>query len=144
MKRTGILSLLLLACLTIPMPAIAGDFDWLKQLNLTAGNDLSDFRATLDTRFHVGDAQVRVVLSNVTSPADSYMVLRLSELSDRPVDDVLDVYRNNHDGGWGVVARHLGIKPGSRAFHALKRGHDLGQAGHGRGRSGKTRGNGKG
>ena len=27
--------------------------------------------------------------------------------------------------GWGNLAKTLGIKPGSREFHALKRGHDL-------------------
>lgn len=146
MKRSGILTLLLVICVTTPMAAIAGDFDWLKELNLRAKADLFDFKATLDSRFHIGDAQVRLVLSNVDSPADSYLVLRLSELSHRPVGDVLNAYHADHGKGWGVIARRMGIKPGSQAFHALKRGHDLAddshEHGHAHGKAG-GKGNGK-
>jgi hypothetical protein len=145
MKRTDILSLLLLISAMIPLTALGGDFDWLSDLNLKARTNLTDFRATLDTRFRIGDAEARLVLSNVDQPGDGYMVLRLSELSQRPVAEVLKVYQADHGKGWGVIARHLGIKPGSRAFHALKRGHDLGHSdnGHGGGAMGKARGKGK-
>ena len=54
------------------------------------------------------------------------MVMRLGELTGQPAKEVLSVYRNNRKKGWGVMAKKLGIKPGSREFHALKRGHDLG------------------
>jgi len=105
--------------------AAAGDFDWMRDLNTRAEADLSGFRARLAARFNIGDAQVKVVLSNVESPADAYMVLRFGEMSARPTDYVIERYRAEKGKSWGVLAKSLGIKPGSKEFHALKRGHDI-------------------
>jgi hypothetical protein len=38
---------------------------------------------------------------------------------------VIEQYRSSKGKGWGVLAKSLGIKPGSKEFHALKNGHDL-------------------
>jgi len=37
----------------------------------------------------------------------------------------MERYRADKGKGWGVLAKSLGIKPGSKEFHALKRGHDI-------------------
>lgn len=103
----------------------AGDFDWLENLSIQAQADPSGFKATLATRFKIGDAEVNAVLSNVQDPADAYMVLRLGEMASRPTDYVLNQYIAGRDKGWGVLAKNLGIKPGSQEFKALKSGHDL-------------------
>lgn len=120
---------ILLACLLSPlfvvMPVSAGDFDWLKTLSVEAQNNPDGFRARLATRFNIGDAQVQAVISDIGGHADAYMVLRLAEMSHRPVEYVTDRYRTGKPKGWGNFARSLGIKPGSREFHALKAGHDL-------------------
>jgi len=105
--------------------ANAGDFDWMQNLNIQATADSSGFKASLRTRFRVGDAQINAVIGDVDRPADAYMILRLGELSHKPVDYVVRQYRINKGKGWGVLAKSLGIKPGSREFHALKAGHDL-------------------
>jgi hypothetical protein len=115
--------MLLLASLTATV--FAADFDWLKDLNVQARADLSGFKATLSTRFKIGDAQINAVLSNVPDPADAYMVLRLGEMSSRPSDYVLTQYKSGKNKGWGALAKSLGIKPGSKEFKALKLGHDL-------------------
>jgi hypothetical protein len=125
MQRLNILSLVISICLALPLTANASDFDWLSELDVKARANLTNFKLTLGTRFKIGDAQIKLVLSAVNKPADSYMVLRLSELSHRSVDNVLKVYKTDNGSGWGVMARDLGIKPGSPAFHALKNGHDL-------------------
>ena len=39
-----------------------------------------------------------------------------------PPEHVVDQYRKNKGQGWGVIAKSLGIKPGSAEFHALKEG----------------------
>ena len=65
------------------------------------------------------------MLSNVEKPADAYMALRLGEMSRQPTDYVIAKYKSSKGKGWGALAKSLGIKPGSREFHALKRGHDL-------------------
>jgi hypothetical protein len=105
--------------------AAAGDFDWIKDFNIRAEADPSGFRASLATRFHIGDAQVTAVLSNVERPADAYMVLRLGEMSAKPTEYVIGKYKSGKGKGWGALAQSLGIKPGSKEFHALKRGSDL-------------------
>ncbi len=105
--------------------ALAGDFDWLKDLNVRAEADPSGFRAQLAARFKIGNAEINTVIGNVERPADAYMVLRLGEMSHQPTDYVIKQYRSGKGRGWGVLAKSLGIKPGSREFHALKRGHDL-------------------
>ncbi|HXN06642.1 MAG TPA: hypothetical protein VN944_06225 [Nitrospiria bacterium] len=124
--------------------AFAGDFDWLQDLNIRAEADPSGFRVELATRFKIGNAEINAVISNVEKPADAYMVLRLGEMSQQPADYVIKKYQSGRGHGWGVLAKSLGIKPGSREFHALKRGHDLygsGDIDTGNGR-GKGRGRG--
>jgi hypothetical protein len=105
--------------------AMAGDFDWIKELNIQAQADPSGFRARLGARFRIGDAEINAVLSNVAHPGDAYMVLRLGEMSRHPADYVLQQYSSGKGKGWGTLAKSLGIKPGSAEFHALKNGHDL-------------------
>ncbi len=122
------LVLVSLVQLTVCSVAVAGDFDWLRGLSIEAEADPSGFKATLAVRFDLGDVQVKAVLSNVKEPADAYMVLRLRELSRQPTDYVIAKYRSHRGKGWGALAKSLGIKPGSREFHALKRGHDLNNA----------------
>ena len=71
------------------------------------------------------------------------MVLRLAEMSRQPTDYVVDQYRSGSGKGWGALAKNLGIKPGSKEFHALKNGDDL-QDDKNRGKEEKKNGKGKG
>lgn len=150
MKVFSLLIVLLLSQVGFVASASAGDFDWLDSLNVTAESDSSGFRVRLATRFHLGDAQVSAVIGDVSHPSDAYMVFRLGELSHRPINEVISVYHAHRNQGWGVMAKHLGIKPGSREFHALKRGHDMSgghemDSGHPSGKhKAKGMGNGKG
>jgi len=121
--------------------AVAGEFDWIKDFNIRAEADPSGFRVRLATRFKIGDATVDAVLSNVEKPADAYIALRLGEMSKQPTDRVMEEYKSGKGGGWGVIAKNLGIKPGSKEFHALKNGQDLYKT-QDKG-TGKTKGKGK-
>ena len=105
--------------------AVPGDFDWIKDLNIKAEADPSGFRARLGARFKIGDVEIKTVLSNVEKSTDAYMVLRLGEMSKHPTDYVIEKYRSGKGKGWGALAKSLGIKPGSKEFHALKKGYDL-------------------
>jgi len=105
--------------------AAAGDFDWIQDFNIRAEADPSGFRARLAARFNIGGTQITAVLSNVERPADAYMVLRLGEMSARPTDYVIEKYKTGKGKGWGALAQSLGIKPGSKEFHDLKRGSDF-------------------
>ncbi|MDD4242261.1 MAG: hypothetical protein PHG54_12610 [Smithellaceae bacterium] len=128
------LALLLLAPAQLP----AADFAWMPDFNVQAQADPSGFRVRLATRFHIGDAQVSAVLGNFPKPADAYVALRLGEMSGKPVEYVAEQYKANKGQGWGALAKSLGIKPGSREFHALKRGDDL-YASKGKGKGKKNK-----
>jgi hypothetical protein len=140
MKARRIVFTGLMVFLFVSSAALAGDFDWLQDLNIRAAADPSGFRAQLAARFKIGNAEINTVISNVEKPADAYMVLRLGEMSHQPTDYVIKQYRSGKGQGWGVLAKSLGIKPGSKEFHALKRGHDL----NGRSDIGTGKGKGKG
>jgi hypothetical protein len=95
---------------------------YIHDLNVSVQGDIGGYKAKLATRFGVSGAQVEVVFRDVGSPAEAAVVFWLGEQSRQPIDRVLEVYRSQKGRGWGGVAKSLGIKPGSAAFHALKRG----------------------
>ena len=144
MKMTKLL--LLLVFLLVPAGFAHADLDaFLKDLNISAHADRSGFIAQLGARFHIGQADIDVLLSNVGSPADAAMVLWLGEVSHQSRDRVLQVYREKKSQGWGAVAKRLGIKPGSSEFHALKEGKlDFNPSGNEQANSEKHRGSGMG
>jgi len=123
MKVLKMLFVVSMTLLLVSSAAVAGDFDWIRNFNIKAETDPSGFRARLATRFKIGDAQIKIVLNNVENPSDAYMVFRLGEMSKQPTENVIEKYKSGK--GWGALAKSLGIKPGSKEFHALKRGHDL-------------------
>jgi hypothetical protein len=125
LKPLKILLMSFTAILLLSSIGSAGDFDWMKDFNIQAEVDPSGLRARLQGRFQIGDVEVRAVLDSTDNPADAYMLLRLGELSRQPIDRVIREYRAEKGRGWGVLAKSLGIKPGSQEFHALKRGQDL-------------------
>ncbi len=139
-----------LALLLISVPAVAGGgLDaFLGDLNVQARADMNGFAVRLSAQFGIPEVQVRTVIKTVAQPADAFMCLQLGQWAQRPPEQVVQVYKANRGKGWGVIAKSLGIKPGSPEFHALKRG-DLvfsgqpGGAGEGPGK-GKGKGKGKG
>ncbi len=137
------LLVLFATALLVSSAAAADDFDWMRDFNVRVQADPGSFRVAMATRFQIGDARVTAVLRKVASPADAYMVFRLGEISQLPADQVLAEYKRSTGKGWGVIAKNLGIKPGSAAFHALKQGHDLNKGGNGKDH-GKGNGEGKG
>ena len=125
MKLLKMLFVFSMSILLVSSAAAADDFDWIRGFNIKAEADTSGFRARLATRFKIGDTQIRIVLNNVENPADAYMVLRLGEMSNRPIEYVIEKYKSGKGKGWGALAKSLDIKPGSKEFHALKRGQDF-------------------
>jgi len=125
MKVFKMLFAVSMTLLMVSSAALAGDFAWVRDFNIQAETDPSGFRARLGTRFQIGDAQIQIVLDNVENPSDAYMVFRLGEMSNQPTARVIEKYKSGKGHGWGAIAKSLGIKPGSKEFHALKRGHDL-------------------
>ena len=95
---------------------------FLSNLNVQARGDMNGFAVKLGAQFGVPVSQVQAVISTVAQPADAFMCLQLGQWAQRPPEQVVQTYKANRGKGWGVIAKSLGIKPGSREFHALKRG----------------------
>ncbi|WP_408953429.1 hypothetical protein [Lysobacter sp. Hz 25] len=56
------------------------------------------------------------------APGDVYYACAIARSLGVPCLNVVREYDRNPGQGWGAVAKRMGIKPGSPAFHALKRG----------------------
>jgi len=125
MKLLRIFSVIPLWVLMFSSEALAGDFDWIRGFNIQVEADPSGFRARLEARFQIGDVAIQTVLSNCENPSDAYILLRMGEISGKPIGYVTHQYNTGNGKGWGSLAKSLGIKPGSGEFHALKKGQDL-------------------
>jgi hypothetical protein len=138
-----LLAVLVLMLAALPGIAAASLDSFLGSVNAQARVDLPGFHATVSAQFGVPIPQVQAVLHTVGSPADAFMVFQLGQMSHRPPETVVQTYQTHKGKGWGVIAKELGIKPGSREFHALKSG-DLVYGGAPNEGHGKGKGNGKG
>ena len=56
------------------------------------------------------------------APGDVYFACSIARALGIPCLDVVQRYDRNPGIGWGNLAKQMGIKPGSREFHALKNG----------------------
>jgi len=121
MKRS-ILAAILLALFSGLAVAGGGLDSFLDNLNIQARVDMNDFSAKLSSQFGVPLLQVQAVIETVAAPADAFMCFQLGHMSRKPYQKVVEVYQTKRGKGWGVIAKSLGIKPGSPEFHALKRG----------------------
>ena len=138
-----LLAVLVLMLVALPGVAAASLDTFLSSVNVQARVDLPGFHATVSAQFGVPIPQVQAVLHTVGSPADAFMVFQLGQMSHRPPETVVQTYKTHKGKGWGVIAKELGIKPGSQEFHALKSG-DLVYGGAPNEGHGKGKGNGKG
>ncbi|CAG0973262.1 hypothetical protein BURK2_01422 [Burkholderiales bacterium] len=108
-------------CSTVALAA--GGLDgFLSNLNVQARADMTGFAGRLSAQFGVPGVQVTATLGTVREPADAFMIYQLGQMSHQPYERVLQTYQAKQGKGWGVIAKSLGIKPGSAEFHALKRG----------------------
>ena len=139
--KTFLVGASLAVLLLLPVAgSCGGDLDgFVGSLNVQARADLPGFKVKLSAQFGVPVAQVDTVFAAVRTPADAYMVLKVGQVANHPQEVVLREYQANQGKGWGVIAKNLGIKPGSPEFHELKKGVDGGAPGKGRGK-GKGKG----
>lgn len=125
MKTAIILVGTLFLAFILAPASMAGDFDWVKDFNIKAEADPSGFKAKIEARFKIGSTEINAVLNAVEDPADAYILFRLGEMSGQPTQEIIKKYKHGNRKGWGVLAKNLGIKPGSKEFKALKNGEEL-------------------
>ena len=102
----------------------SSDLDiFIKNLNVEAQADLGAFKVRLSTQFGVPVPRVETIMASVGTPGDAYMCFRVGQVASKPIEVVTEEYQRNKGKGWGVIAKNLGIKPGSKEFHELKKGN---------------------
>lgn len=100
---------------------------------------MGNFSAKLSLHYGVPKLEVDALIIDVGMlPADAYMTVRVAQLTNNPIDVVVEEYKAHRGKGWGVIAKNLGIKPGSKEFHALKT-DDSGTLGKGKGKAYKKK-----
>lgn len=137
-------ALVLASVLIVPSVVTAGGLEsFLDDVEIRASADLGSFKADLSLTFGISEGKVDGLFEVMSKPSDVYMCLRIGEVANQPIDRVVEEHKRNKGQGWGVIAKNLGIKPGSDEFHALKAGRlpavsDSGSSGK-KGKGGKTR-----
>ena len=81
----------------------------------------TSYSDTFLTTLNIGLPKIDNFLTTLLmSPADVFMTLQVASVTGKDPDVVAQSYVKNKNKGWGVIAKELGIKPGSAEFHALK------------------------
>ncbi len=108
----------------------------LGEINVSADKDFSLFKADMKLTYNVTEKKIEdLKLTFSMQASDIFMTLEIAKITGKTVDVVAAEFKKSKGKGWGVIAKNLGIKPGSDEFHALK-----GTAGKkGKGNSGKTK-----
>lgn len=118
--------LIALAMVVFTAGIACADLDvYLNNLSVHAEGDIGGFRTGLGVHFGASGPEIDLVMRTIKCPGDAALCLWLSRQSQQPLERVMREYKANRNQGWGVLAKRLGIKPGSRAFKTLKNG-DLG------------------
>jgi len=149
--KRRVLLMVLVSFLVVGFSAIAhADLNvFLRDLNVQARADMDGFSARVSAQFGVPVPRVHAIIRSVDNPADAFMCFEIGRMTGRAPDAVLTTYRRHKGKGWGVIAKEMGIKPGSAEFHALKRGdlaltgRPAGPGGKGPGKKEKVKGKGK-
>lgn len=148
MKRTSLLAIAaLLFTLVLPLAASADELnDLAVRINTRFGVDVGPFRAKVNAEFGSGEPKVDAVIKAAGSAGDAYIAFQIGKACNRDPEEVARIYSRDKGKGWGVIAKELGIKPGSPEFHALKKGRLMsdGDRGHGGSESGDDHGKSKG
>jgi hypothetical protein len=122
MKKTVIAIALFFFVTGLAVVAHADLDSFLSSVNVQARADMNGFSIRLGAQFGVPVPQVQAILRTVESPGDAFMCLQLGQMTHKQPEVVMATYESHKGKGWGVIAKELGIKPGSAEFHALKRG----------------------
>ncbi|MGE0076827.1 MAG: hypothetical protein AB7S48_03110 [Bacteroidales bacterium] len=122
--KTKLMLLAVLAILMNKTFAQSGSLDIdtdLKNIDIEASADFGQFKVEMGTTYNISEKKITDLHASLAmSPSDIYMTLECSRITGKTVDEVTKVYKSNKGKGWGVMAKELGIKPGSKEFHALK------------------------
>jgi hypothetical protein len=94
----------------------------LSNLNVEAGVHVDAFVSELSISYAIPKVQIEELVYNMRVPfGDVFVSVWLASSLKKPLSVVVKEYDLNKDKGWGVMAKNLGIRPGSDAFHSFKK-----------------------
>lgn len=127
MKKTHLFFALVLFSISSGFAQLSfktGDVDFdvnLKDMNVKAKADLPFFKKEISLSYNIAEGKIdQLMIGKGMEPADVFMAAEVAKKTAKPFDEVVKSYEVNKDKGWGVIAKEMGIKPGSPEFHALK------------------------
>ncbi len=123
MKKVIFLAVMLVSGISFGQDYRSGDVELdasLKIVNSDANKDLSAFKLNLTKTFNVGLPKVEACFKVGMNAGDAFMAFQVSNITRKPIEEVIKVYSTSKSKGWGAMAKEMGIKPGSAEFHALK------------------------
>lgn len=83
--------------------------------------DYENFQSNMITSYDIMEGDIYEMKNTLDlSPGEIYLTLEVSSLSGTSVEDILKIYEENKEKGWGFIIKKAGIKPGSDEFHELK------------------------
>lgn len=92
----------------------------LTSINVEANKDLVSFKANVVKTYSSNLTQVNSFFSAGMNAGDVIMSFELMKLTNKPAISIISIFNTHKSKGWGAMAKELGIKPGSKEFHALK------------------------
>lgn len=93
----------------------------LVSINQQAENDSKGFILQLSRTHNVPEAEIwQAKERHGLSYGDTYMATAFSGIFKKPVGFFAEEYGKNQGQGWGVMAKNMGIKPGSSEFMRMK------------------------
>ncbi len=114
----------------------------LRDVDVQAHADINFFKNDVSATFSIGRPKIESALL-ILSPGDLFYAAQLSVSIGKPFETVVESYKKNKGKGWGVIAKEMGIKPGSAEFHAMKKSlKSKGAKSSGKGKSGAKSGSG--
>jgi hypothetical protein len=91
------------------------------ELNKKAKSNIDGFKSDIKTRFGIAHDRIEKMLDIYKmEPADVFMAAKVGQLTSKEPEIVCQSFQKNREKGWGVIAKEMGIKPGSPEFHELK------------------------
>jgi len=110
-------------------------------IDANARLDFGAFRSDISIGYNVTEKKIDYLSAEIgMSAGDIFMTVELAKITHKSIDQVVEVYNVHKGKGWGVMAKELGIKPGSPEFHALKdqarsNGNKAGKYNNGKGKA---------
>lgn len=90
-------------------------------MNNEAKVDLNAFNKKIGIDFNTDAKKVESIrIGSKLEPAEVFFAYQLAKIISKPVESVVKTYTEDRSQGWGVVAKKMGVKPGSPEFHRLK------------------------